>query len=109
MTADPETLSWCMQYPEDALGLGGAVEDVRASAFLVAYVRIREFMWYQLQSGILDKTTFESYMAPTAAVFDSDLARRLWNSNVIRLDARFREQLDQLIVRPGRMGSEDIS
>ena len=85
MSADLELMSWSMQYPEDSLGLGDATEDVRSTAFLVAYVRIREFMWYQYQNGILDQTTWESYMAPTAAVFDSDLARRIWSGNVIRL------------------------
>jgi len=107
LAADMELLSWCMEHPEDALGLGNAVEDVRSTAFLVAYVRIREFMWYQYQNGILDQTTWESYMAPTAAVFDSDLARRIWAAGVIKLDARFREQIDKLIADSSRMGSVD--
>lgn len=105
LAADLELLSWAVEYPEDAAGLGDAVEDVRTTAFLVAYVRIREFMWYQYQNGILDRTTWESYLAPTTAVFESDLARRLWASNVIKLDTRFREQVDRLISDPGRSRS----
>lgn len=97
LSADLELLSWSMQYPESAPGLGDNVDDRRLTAFLVAYVRIREFMWYQYQSGVLDQKTWESYMAPTAAVFDSDLARRIWASNVIRLDAQFRDQFDKMI------------
>jgi hypothetical protein len=103
LAADLELLSWAMEHPEDAPGLGDVIEDVRSTAFLVAYVRIREFMWYQYQNGILDKTTWESYLAPTTAVFESDLARRIWSANVIKLDADFREQIDRLISKPGRI------
>jgi len=36
-------------------------------------------------------------MALTAAVFESQLAKRLWASKVIKLDAGFRAQIDALI------------
>ena len=101
LAADLELLRMCMDFPESVSGLGEDVEQVRPAAYLVSYLRIREFAWYQYQSGILDKTTWESYMAPTAAVFDSDLARSIWASNVIKLDAGFRDQVDKLIRRAG--------
>jgi hypothetical protein len=104
LAADLELLSWAMEHPEDALGLGDTADDIRSTAFLVAYVRIREFMWYQYQNGILDQTTWESYLAPTAAVFESDMARRIWDANVIKLDERFRKQMDRLISDPSRGG-----
>ena len=69
LAADLQLLSMCMDYPEAATGLGDKTEDVRPTAVLVSYLRIREFAWYQYQSGILDQTTWESYMAPTAMVF----------------------------------------
>ena len=94
LTADLSFLSMCMEYPESAIGLGDVIEQVRPTALLVMYLRTREFAWYQYQSGILDKTTWESYMAPTAVVFDSDLAKRIWASEVIRLDAAFRAEID---------------
>jgi hypothetical protein len=97
LAADLEFLSMMVDYPEDAVGLGAELEDVRSTAFLVAYLRIREFAWYQYQSGILDRTTWESYLAPTAVVFDSELAKRIWASSVIRLDAGFRAQIDHMI------------
>ncbi len=100
LASDLELLSMMVDYPEDALGLGATPDDVRSTAFLVAYLRIREFAWYQYQSGILDQTTWESYLAPTAVFFDSELARRIWASNVIRLDAGFRAQIDNLIGSP---------
>jgi hypothetical protein len=107
LAADLELLSWALDYPEDATGLGDSIEDVRTTAFLVAYVRIREFMWYQYEHGILDRRTWESYLAPTSAVFQSDLARRLWAGNVMKVDARFREQLDGFISDPVNSSSAD--
>ena len=88
-----------MSYPEAALGLGSETQDVRSTALLVMYLRIREFAWYQYQSGILDETTWESYMAPTVVIFESDLAKRIWASDVIKLDAGFRAQVDVYIQR----------
>lgn len=108
LAADLGLLSTSMDYPESALGLG-ATEDVRPTAFLVSYLRIREFAWYQYKSGILDRTTWESYMAPTAAVFDSELARRIWASNVIKLDAGFRAQVDALIGGAARSDVLDVA
>ena len=107
LAADLEFLSWANDHPEDALGLGDSVEDVRKVAFIVAYVRIREFMWYQYQNGILDRRTWESYLAPTTAVFETDLARRLWAGNVMKVDAQFRSQLDELISAPSQSSSAD--
>ena len=97
LTSDLSFLSMCLEYPEAAVGLGNVIEEVRPTALLVMYLRTREFAWYQYQSGILDKTTWESYMAPTAVVFDSDLAKRIWASEVIKLDAGFRAQIDMHI------------
>ncbi len=97
MAADLDLLSKSMDYPEAALGLGQSPEDVRVNAFLISFLRIREFAWYQYQNGILDQTTWESYMAATGIVFASDHARKVWNSDVIRLDSGFRALIDGLI------------
>lgn len=97
MTADIGLLSKCMDYPDAVDGLGESADDVRFNAYLVMYLRIREFAWYQYQNGILDQTTWESYMAPTGLVFASERARRVWNSNVIRLDSGFRAYVDKSI------------
>ncbi len=98
MAADLDLLSKSMDYPEAALGLGQAdAEDVRRTAFLISFLRIREFAWYQFRNGILDETTWKSYLAPAAVVFASDQARKVWNSDVIRLDSDFRALIDELI------------
>ena len=100
LAADLDLLSKSMDYPEAALGLGQSPEEVRLISFLVSFLRIREFAWYQLQNGILDQTTFDSYMAPTGVVFASDEARRVWSSDIIKLDSDFRALVDSFINSP---------
>jgi hypothetical protein len=97
MTAHLELLRMSMDYPEATEALGDSPEDIRFNTWLVMYLRITEFAWYQYQNRILDKISWESYAAPTAAVFEAERARRVWESNVIRLDPGFRAHIDQLI------------
>ena len=100
LAADLDLLSKSMDYPEASLGMGQSPEEVRLTSFLISFLRIREFAWYQVQNGILDQTTFESYMAPTGAVFASDEARKIWSSDIIRIDSDFRALVDGLINNP---------
>ena len=97
LAADIELLSMSMAYPQEDLGLGSVPEDVRPIAFLIAFLRIREFAWYQYRNGILDKTTWESYLAPTFITFNNELARRLWASGNIKLNPEFRAEIDKVI------------
>ena len=89
-----------IDYPESTVGFGNeglTAEQVRFTAWLVSYLRIREFAWFQYRNGILDDTTWNSYMAPTGAVFGSDLARAVWESGAIKMDAEFMARVDDLI------------
>ncbi len=100
MTAELGFLSKCMDYPETTLGMGDSdltAEEVRLTTYLVSYLRVREFAWFQYQNGILDDTTWESYMAPTAGVFASDTARRVWHSDAIKMDPGFMAYVDNLL------------
>jgi hypothetical protein len=97
LAAHVELLGKSMDYPEATEALGQSPEDIRFNAWLVMYLRITEFAWYQYQNGILDRTSWESYAAPTAAVFAADRARRVWDSQVIRLDPGFRAHIDQAL------------
>ena len=100
MTAEIEFLMKSIDYPESTAGLGEdslTAEQVRFAAWLVSYLRIREFAWFQYQHGILDDTTWDSYMAPTAGVFASSLAKTLWDSGVIKMDTDFMAYVDDLI------------
>jgi len=42
---------------------------------VVKALRIREFAWHQYNSGILDESTWQSYMAPVAGIFSTQRAK----------------------------------
>ncbi len=42
---------------------------------VVKALRIREFAWHQYNSGILDESTWQSYMAPVPGIFSTNRAR----------------------------------
>lgn len=77
LAADLNLLSNSMAHPEFSTGLGDSPENVRLAAWLISYLRIREFAWFQYQNGILDQTTWESYIAPTPLVFSSPESRAI--------------------------------
>lgn len=64
----PELTSW------NEPGLSD--EDwARRGAYIVQYLRIREFAWFQYRNGTLDEATWQSYLRPTTLVFASERAR----------------------------------
>lgn len=74
-TSDLALLSRSMAYPEAARGLGQAPDDVRHASWVTSYLRVREVAWYQYRNGVLDQTTWESYIAPNAVVLESPESR----------------------------------
>lgn len=77
LAADLNLLSKSMDYRDAAGGLGQSPEEVQFQSWIVSFLRVREFAWYQYRNGILDQTTFESYMAPIGVVFESPEARAI--------------------------------
>ena len=75
LAADLDLLSKSIDYPEAARGLGTSPDEVRHASWIISYLRVREFAWYQYRNRILDQTTWESYIAPTAVVFESPESR----------------------------------
>lgn len=64
-------------------------ERVSAARATVAYIRIREFAWFQYRSGILDDAAWRSIMAPTARVLGSEIGAESWALYRDELDAGF--------------------
>ena len=79
LAAHVELLSKSMDYPDATEALGESAEEIRFNAWLVMYLRITEFAWYQYQNGILDRETLESYMSPTRPWLLRSVCRRLWS------------------------------
>ena len=101
LDADLAFLSKVIDYPElgENRGLvGETIEEVRISAYLVFYLRIREFAWFQYRSGILDENTWRSYVAPTVLVFSTPEARALLSD--YRGDPEFIAYLQELLQSP---------
>lgn len=73
MSADVAWLFSAVDHPDFLLSADdpdlSASEARRFSFYLNAYMRIREFAWFQYKTEILDEATFESYMTPTAFIF----------------------------------------
>lgn len=54
-------------------------EATRISAYITAFLRMRENHWLQYQSGVLDEETWASYRrALIPVVFSSEFGRELW-------------------------------
>lgn len=55
-----------------------SAEDERRFIWIVIKaIRIREFAWRQYEAGILDESTWQSYMAPVAGIFSTRRAKAI--------------------------------
>ena len=54
-----------------------AEDEVRYTGVIYKILRMREFEWFQYQSGILDEATWQSYMAPMRVIFEPARAREI--------------------------------
>lgn len=81
LNADLDGLTSLIEHPVDFLTLDSSAlspeQELRVQFILVKTLRAREFSWFQYRSGVLDEATWQSYLAPSRAVFSSDKARRL--------------------------------
>ena len=66
------------------------------SRWFAAFFRIREFAWFQYQSGILDHTAWESYVSPVAnGMMDDSAVLSWWEANSTSLDPEFVAAINQ--------------
>ena len=72
------------------------VEARIASNFLAAFFRVREFAWIQYKSGILDKATWDSYIAPATRFLRRPGAHQAWQQLSQELDPEFVEYVNGL-------------
>jgi hypothetical protein len=64
--------------------------------FFAAFFRIREFAWFQYQSGILDQATWESYIGPVPDMFNNNPeVRSWWEENSHTLNPSFVAAINQ--------------
>jgi hypothetical protein len=65
--------------------------------YVIAFIRIREFAWFQYRNGILDEATWASYIAPTVGFLAPARARQVWDIQSIDLDADFVAYVNKLL------------
>jgi len=79
LEADMDLLNSAMDYPLDYSSVDSTdrapAEESRLQSQLIKTLRVREFAWFQRQTGILDEETWQSYLAPMANMFQSERAR----------------------------------
>jgi hypothetical protein len=61
----------------------------RLVQWLAAMARIREFAWFQYQSGVIDEVTLLSYLRPLADAVQWPSMTDIWPMVSINLDADF--------------------
>jgi hypothetical protein len=89
LSEDRESLYKVIEYPflDDVSGesLTG-VQKVQFSAYLTAFVRMRENHWLQYQSGVIDEATWKSYRgALVPVIFSSEYGRTFWQTAISSL------------------------
>jgi hypothetical protein len=58
--------------------------------------RIREFVWFQYQSGVIDEVTLNSYLSPLADAIQWPSMTETWPAVSVNLDADFVAYLNAL-------------
>jgi hypothetical protein len=93
MAADIEFLTTLMENPEIEANVMQSelslAQEKQIQPYVIAYMRIREFAWFQYKNGILDESTWISYMAPTAFILGPERARRVWRQQSEFMDQEF--------------------
>jgi hypothetical protein len=56
----------------------GPDEQVKLNAFLVSFMRQREWEWFQHRDGVIDQAAFESYYTVIPLLLANERVRRWW-------------------------------
>ncbi len=72
-------------------------EQRRFAALWIANMRNREHEWFQYRDGILDETTWRSYLEIIPIILSSKRHRRWWNKIKVAYDPGFVQMVDLYI------------
>lgn len=56
-----------------------AEDERRFTWIIIKALRIREFAWHQYKLGLLDESTWQSYLAPVPGIFSTKRARAVFD------------------------------
>lgn len=74
-------------------------EDFAVGAWCAAFVRVREFAWFQYKAGILNETAWRSYLGPTKRLLGLPSLLKWWARFAEEVDPEFRAYIDSEIRR----------
>ncbi|MBW2241519.1 MAG: hypothetical protein JRH01_05990 [Deltaproteobacteria bacterium] len=108
MAADIEFLTALMDNPEIEANVRlpelSPTQESQIQPYVIAFMRIREFAWFQYKSGVLDETTWISYMAATSHVLAPERARRIWEQQSEFMDREFVAYVNDFLGKTTRIG-----
>jgi len=73
-------------------------QAVEAVIYLTALLRVREFVWLQYRSGLLDHDTWQAYLSGISSNFNNPRARRYWEMSKAGFDPQFVAEVDKFLV-----------
>jgi hypothetical protein len=77
-------------------------EQVKLNAYLISFMRQREWEWFQYKDGILDKEAFQSYYSVIALLLGTERTRRWWERiGRSGFDQSFVDEVDALLSSTG--------
>ena len=97
LEADLDLFSKSMDYPGASRGLGNTADEVRLASWLIAYLRIREFAWFQYKSGIMDEDAWISSLSPLSRILRQEQAKLMWENASLEIDPEFVAYLNQIL------------
>ena len=75
-------------------------EQARLSLFLIAFLRQREWEWFQYKDGVIDKASYQTYHEVIAIHLGTPRTRKWWKVlGRHAFNPEFVEQVDQLLAR----------
>ena len=85
---DAQEFLTAMEVPREELSPSQWERLVRQT---IAFMRIREFAWFQYQDGTLDELAWNSYLRPTMALFERQNFLSIWANFQNAFDPAFVE------------------
>ena len=100
LEADLEILTSVIDHPQIFINYRAEElsqeEQARQNSYWIAMTRVREYAWFQYQSGQMDERTWQSYLRPLIQMLNRDLARKNWEQSN-NMDPEFRAYVNSVL------------
>lgn len=72
-------------------------EVLEVLIYLTAVLRVREFVWLQYRSGLIDVETWRAYLSGITVNFNNPRARMFWDLSKTQFDPEFVAEVDKIL------------